>query len=1482
MIFLSLVSLGQVYPSLNLSENPDTTRLHWNEESFSLRYRSNSVLDENLVIAQLNSFLRQQQSCDWLTVVAVEADYPNALSGQIVIEATPNTTNAARMAVFVSLLTARAYYVVQHIQGELAEVFDVDGGGRIYPGKKGEILLSGSTVGVNYELCRDGVEECIVPGTGSALIFKVESPGTYTVKAVENGITCSMAGQAVVEYYPVLNGKITIVGATTQSLSMNGGVHPFQFKLASNYAQGAQEIQEIVESCMAGESEYWDSTFLLQCGWLSSTDGYFVVVRGPNLQDETRYNRFMFNLTNGSWLSVSQPGGGDLIRYEVTGGGSITPGETASVSLTAGQIMVDYSLYCNDSFVVKQFSNYNFTGLTTYGHYKIKAEYDGREVWMSGDVGIWPSITSYAISGGGTVYNGNPVQISLSGSQPGLTYRLCRNGSVVSTLAGTGTAISFYASDAGVYSIEGGLQDHYVSMSGTATIERSDGIYYTTTRGYKIERLFLDPTTTNTSARSVDNVVYFDGLGRNLQEIQVCGSPGGTADIIVAHAYGPHGQVERTYLPYNKNGNNGTFISTAFASTNWNIYGTTDAAYAFTKTEYDNSPLARVVKQTGVGKAWHTANKSMSTVYGTNTGSEVRRYQVSQEGTLSVVGHYAVGSLQKVIVTDEDGYVTETFMDNSDRILLSVNIQESGRLETYSVYDDRGLLRYVLSPEASSQLGTSVDETVLQRLAYRYDYDCWGRLIKKRLPGCEPVYMVYDQRDRLVMSQDGNQRAGNAGKWSYSLYDDQNRVIETGEVIIASATHASLQDAASRSDNYIPSLTRDALQYTAYDTYTTVGGQNSLAFKATSGYSSDYCRSVTGLITNVRTRVLGTNTWLTTTTYYDEHSRVIQTVSDNYLGYKSYVDFKYDFVGNVCKTREAHGYSSTSFDILETTNNYDDRGRLLSASSVLNGGTPAVITYSYDAVGRLVNQKYGNVTETLTYNARGWLTAKISTPFKMKLRYESPEGGTSARWNGNISEWEWQQGTNTAMMYGFTYDKVNRLTGSTHYQKSGTSWSALLNNNAFDEKGLTYDKNGNILTLSRTGTLASTQSYTYAGNQLARLSKGSVNGSYLYDKNGNMINDSRKNLNLSYNVLNLLSAVKTGTSLTASYSYLADGTKLGVIDASNHGFYYLGSLTYVKNGSAIQLENGLFGKGRILANASTRMGNETRYFLTDHLGSVRVIIDQSGAVKERNDYYPFGGRYAVIGSNVDAGNRWKYNGKEEQVTGNLEWLDYGARMYDWELGRWFNLDPMSEKYYSISQYVYCLNIPIRLIDIDGNAPGDPFKTINEAAKDFGRLYNDNSIVNKREYAAMLYQAVDLNGNIYYSYSEPSKGSYAGARPSRSGITRKDVGVIHSHGNYDSKYDNNNFSSQDKEYATQKGIPIFVSTPNGSLQKYDPNTKKLSNIDTNMPSDPKDPNRLNKIDPFPLPKNEPTSNFWHWFRDNVLIPLAESTSSLKNN
>ena len=156
-----------------------------------------------------------------------------------------------------------------------------------------------------------------------------------------------------------------------------------------------------------------------------------------------------------------------------------------------------------------------------------------------------------------------------------------------------------------------------------------------------------------------------------------------------------------------------------------------------------------------------------------------------------------------------------------------------------------------------------------------------------------------------------------------------------------------------------------------------------------------------------------------------------------------------------------------------------------------------------------------------------------------------------------------------------------------------------------------------------------------------------------------------------------------------------------------------GPFTYRRNASGtLTFESAAFDGGRL-----TEAG--ARYFVTDHLGSVRAVIDGTAASTityppagfySIDDYTPYGIKssssassylsLAASGSTVSL--RDSFTGQEDQGPDfGLPYIDYGARQYSPALSRWLVPDPMGEKYYDISQYVYCAGNPVEYYDPDG-------------------------------------------------------------------------------------------------------------------------------------------------------------------------------------
>ena len=781
----------------------------------------------------------------------------------------------------------------------------------------------------------------------------------------------------------------------------------------------------------------------------------------------------------------------------------------------------------------------------------------------------------------------------------------------------------------------------------------------------------------------LDNITYYDGLGRPFQTVQKAVQAGNAVNknLATLQEYDAVGRETNGWLPIPVTSS--VYLAPAsFKSGAPGKYGNDSRPYS--QSVYEASPLNRVLQQYGPGAAWYSAGRAVKTEYLTNTGVaplNCRYYSVTGSYVLSGgTASYASGQLSVVKTTDEDLNVSYTFTDKMGHVVLTRQMKGSETHDTYYVYDDKGNLCFVLQPMYQSSAN-------LDQYAFQYKYDGRNRCIWKKLPGAGYVEMMYDNADRLVFSQDGNQRALTSGNWTYYKYDSLNRLTEQG----VCTNKVTTSDTTVHIRNY-------------YDSYSFIDTQGFPASKFsndTSGYSR-------GLLTGQMVAGLGTSGPIWKAWYYDVRGREVKRVESNAMGGYDVTTTTYSFTNKpltVTHTQSTGGTSSTSLTEV-TTYAYDSADRLQKVQHKLDSGpTVTLAEYVYDNFGRLDSKKLGGTlhTSTYAYNLRGWLTGISGTGsrFSQTLTYNNGSAG----YNGNITAMS-RTANGTSHAYTFAYDGLNRLTDAVHGAGHYT------------EKVTAYDKNGNIKNLQRYGQtsasaygLVDNLTFTLNGNRLSRVDDAATasaygNGfefkdgakqadEYAYDANGNLTKDLNKNItNIRYNFLNLpiYFSFKTGGFL--QHGYTADGVRRRTIYKELDGptspvtTVYCGNVIYENNVPRLLLHE----EGYV-----DLTDNSYHYYVKDHQGNNCLVVDSSGAVEEANHYYPFGGVFASTG-NVQP---YKYNGKELDTEKGLNWYDYGARQYDAALGRFTTVDPLAEKYYGVSPYAYCGNNPVRYIDPTG-------------------------------------------------------------------------------------------------------------------------------------------------------------------------------------
>ncbi|MCK9220750.1 MAG: RHS repeat-associated core domain-containing protein [Bacteroidales bacterium] len=829
-------------------------------------------------------------------------------------------------------------------------------------------------------------------------------------------------------------------------------------------------------------------------------------------------------------------------------------------------------------------------------------------------------------------------------AKTGLEYRAC----IDPNFAGNGTAYEPPA------------------IPGTLVVSPSFDLNYIITTTPQIES--FDPTINSYTCKQVNtDITYFDGLGRQLQDVQVMASPG-QKDIIKPYSYDFAGRPDSSFLSYESDGQNGQY-DVNYASNQKNfigsVFGNSNKDYGFSLPLYEYSPLNRILKQSAPGFDWSFKPQTpdqehvLEMDYSINE-SDVSGWKVDNNSFTSIT--YSAGQLFVNITKNENKglnqSITKEYKDKTGKVVLIENQHENGWYQTRYIYDDFGLLRCVVPPKASGP----VDNPPVWDLCYYYRYDARHRLVSKKMPGADSVLMIYDKRDRMVMSQDGKMRATDARQWILNCFDQFNRQVMSGIYKHSSSlSRVQMQDHydnvvttlnESISGNYnntdhgytryvsqnlcISGCTFDVLNVNYYDNYDFAPAE--FHFYSNNGIVpvAEKLTNVKNLSTGSKVKVISGESimkeWMLSVNYFNNKYRIIQTIADNPgINGRDTITSKYSFDGKLEIQQTKHTAFGKSIEYTENFI-YDHRGRMLEHTMEGLPNQPKVMMASmhYDPLGQLEKkQTYsefsgGNYNPFLQktdflYNIRGWLTA-INNPdnmavendiFAMKLHYYDAVSMVTGQtqYNGNISVTEWATNRlNEKFAYRFVYDKMNRLNSSEFYQDENGGYMQ----GSYEEKNITYDANGNIQTLDR-----------YVGGEI-KIDQLTYN--YLHD--GNQLNYVQDAMGDVPDVIDY----PGGTATTQGFQYDLNGNMTQSVDKgiADIQYSYLNKpelfdfnnnekIRYIYDGAGNKLAKMVIDGDALPESSLIYAGN----FVYDWNGSLKYIQTSEGRLVPDNDTYRF-------------------------------------------------------------------------------------------------------------------------------------------------------------------------------------------------------------------------------------------------------------------
>ncbi|MCI5056412.1 MAG: DUF6443 domain-containing protein [Flavobacteriales bacterium] len=477
------------------------------------------------------------------------------------------------------------------------------------------------------------------------------------------------------------------------------------------------------------------------------------------------------------------------------------------------------------------------------------------------------------------------------------------------------------------------------------------------------------------NVRSV-TVDHFDAFGRIEQSIEV-NAASDTKDIVQIHEYDGISNEVFQYLPFVAQSANGGKHSNAKI-----LQQTHNGSYGFAEKVIEQSPLKRTLKTAKPGKDWSNGSgHERSFERRTNNQNEIRMFDY----TGSSSSFYPPRSLFVEERKDENGNVQISYTDLNGTVIEHINENAI----THNVYDEFGLKKYVIPPNAMNRMMSSQSFVcALQLDIFKYAYDQRKRLIRKVVPGQNEYKYYYDNLDRQVLSVDGN------GQKQFTKYDILGRPIMRGVYhgqSIPSSSNGLYETYAQSNigytwNNSFPNSNISVESINYFDNYDfNRSGSIESEEQPHSGSFSAISNETLGLKTGSKTLILGTADTICSRSYFDKYGLTSQNLQQNITGQTDISNFLFDFNGNVIKSKinkrvDLNG-QLISKQIVQR-NEYDHKNRLLKTFLSIDGQSEVeVSSFQYNKNNFLQRKRLG-ISDSgaalqdidYSYNIHGWLT----------------------------------------------------------------------------------------------------------------------------------------------------------------------------------------------------------------------------------------------------------------------------------------------------------------------------------------------------------------------------------------------------------------------------------------------------------------------------------------------------------------------------